>query len=369
MPIDRAFTLPGIGLVVTGTIAAGSGGAGRSAVAQPAGRTRAGPWIARPQPSHRDRRRRRALRGQHRRFLSGGRASRAAATGSWRRSGTRRRAARPLGARLALRRSAAARRAAGASSPRHDDVVGRVAVLGAGRLRRARPALCRSISSSRSARCTATVRCCATTPPGTPGGRTRRRPVCAAPRAPAAGPARGARRDHRDRPGAGAGCAARGGRCGRAGAIRAGAQSGAERTRSADRRGRISACRAGARSGCGDRGAIGRAGRQDRRRARRLARTQPDALGPSRPALLAQLRGAAPGALEAALDAALAELAAAGRVVREGAIWRLPEHQPRLTRSDERLWERVHPLLAVDGSPPAAGTRTGRGARARSRGG
>jgi selenocysteine-specific elongation factor len=25
----------------------------------------------------------------------------------------------------------------------------------------------------------------------------------------------------------------------------------------------------------------------------------------------------------------------------------LPEHQPRLTRSDERLWERVHPLLAA----------------------
>jgi selenocysteine-specific elongation factor len=70
---------------------------------------------------------------------------------------------------------------------------------------------------------------------------------------------------------------------------------------------------------------------------------QPDALGPSRPALLMQLRGAGP---EAALDAALAELAGAGRVVRQGPLWRLPEHQPRLTRSDERLWERLHPLLA-----------------------
>ncbi len=72
--------------------------------------------------------------------------------------------------------------------------------------------------------------------------------------------------------------------------------------------------------------------------------TQPDALGPSRPALIMQLRAAAPGA---ALDAALVELAGAGRVVRQGPIWRLPEHQPRLTRSDERLWERLHPLLAA----------------------
>jgi selenocysteine-specific elongation factor len=77
---------------------------------------------------------------------------------------------------------------------------------------------------------------------------------------------------------------------------------------------------------------------------------QPDALGPSRPALIRQLRAAAP---EAALEAALAELAGAGRVVRQGPIWRLPEHQPRLTRSDERLWERLHPLLAAaDLRPP-----------------
>src|SRR5439155_10847718 len=73
-------------------------------------------------------------------------------------------------------------------------------------------------------------------------------------------------------------------------------------------------------------------------------RAQPDALGPSRPVLITQLRGAAP---EAALEAALDALAGAGRVVRQGPIWRLPEHQPRLTRSDERLWERVHPLLAA----------------------
>jgi selenocysteine-specific elongation factor len=71
---------------------------------------------------------------------------------------------------------------------------------------------------------------------------------------------------------------------------------------------------------------------------------QPDALGPGRPALITQLRGSGP---EAVLDAALAELAGAGRVVRQGPIWSLPEHQPRLTRSDERLWERICPLLAA----------------------
>ncbi len=73
-------------------------------------------------------------------------------------------------------------------------------------------------------------------------------------------------------------------------------------------------------------------------------RAQPDTLGPTRAALFRRLRGEAP---DAALDAALAEIASAGRVVRDGAVLRLPEHQPRLTRDDERLWERVRPLLAA----------------------
>ena len=71
---------------------------------------------------------------------------------------------------------------------------------------------------------------------------------------------------------------------------------------------------------------------------------QPEALGPPRGALFARLRGAAP---EPALDAALVALIAAGRVVRDGAVLRLPGHEPRLTRDDERLWERVRPLLAA----------------------
>jgi selenocysteine-specific elongation factor len=75
---------------------------------------------------------------------------------------------------------------------------------------------------------------------------------------------------------------------------------------------------------------------------------QPDALGPARPALLAHLRVAP----ESALEAALAELVSSGRIVREGPVWRLPEHQPRLTRADERLWERVRPLLDVEDLRP-----------------
>src|SRR4029077_4582134 len=68
----------------------------------------------------------------------------------------------------------------------------------------------------------------------------------------------------------------------------------------------------------------------------------PDTLGPTRPALLAQLRRLAP---EVALDGALSDLAASGQAVREGPVWRLREHRPRLTPGDERLWERVRPLL------------------------
>jgi len=76
---------------------------------------------------------------------------------------------------------------------------------------------------------------------------------------------------------------------------------------------------------------------------------QPDALGPTGPALLAQLRAVAP---EAALEAALSALAAAGRAAREGGVWHLPEHRPRLTAADERLWERIRPLLEVEDLRP-----------------
>jgi selenocysteine-specific elongation factor len=78
-------------------------------------------------------------------------------------------------------------------------------------------------------------------------------------------------------------------------------------------------------------------------------RTQPDTLGPTGPALAARLRGAAP---EAAVEAALAQLAAAGRAVREGGMWRLATHRPRLAAGDEKLWQRLRPLLAEGGLRP-----------------
>jgi selenocysteine-specific elongation factor len=78
-------------------------------------------------------------------------------------------------------------------------------------------------------------------------------------------------------------------------------------------------------------------------------RAEPDALGIPRAALIRQLRGVTP---EAVLDAALAAAIDAGRIVRDGSVMRLPVHQPRLGRDDERLWQRIEPLLAVDDLRP-----------------
>jgi selenocysteine-specific elongation factor len=78
-------------------------------------------------------------------------------------------------------------------------------------------------------------------------------------------------------------------------------------------------------------------------------RAQPDMLGPTGPALMAQLRGAAP---EAALAAALLRLAESDRAVREGGMWRLAEHRPRLRIADEKLWQRLRPLIAEGGLRP-----------------
>jgi selenocysteine-specific elongation factor len=78
-------------------------------------------------------------------------------------------------------------------------------------------------------------------------------------------------------------------------------------------------------------------------------RERPDALGPPRPALVEKSRGSVP---EAAVDEALGRLAATGRVMRQGGLWHLPEHRPRLDRADEKLWTQVRPLLAAAGLRP-----------------
>jgi selenocysteine-specific elongation factor len=55
---------------------------------------------------------------------------------------------------------------------------------------------------------------------------------------------------------------------------------------------------------------------------------------------------------EPALEAALAMLVEAGRVVRDGTALRLREHEARLSREDERLWAQLKPLLEADDLRP-----------------
>jgi selenocysteine-specific elongation factor len=79
-------------------------------------------------------------------------------------------------------------------------------------------------------------------------------------------------------------------------------------------------------------------------------RAETDTLGLPPAALLRRLRGVAP---EPVLDGALAAAIATGTIVRDRVVLRLPSHQPRLTREDERLWRKVEELLAVpDLRPP-----------------
>jgi selenocysteine-specific elongation factor len=81
-----------------------------------------------------------------------------------------------------------------------------------------------------------------------------------------------------------------------------------------------------------------------------IHRAEADALGAPQPVLRRRLRAAAP---EPVLDAALAEAITAGRIIRDGTLLRLSSHQPRLSREDERLWQRIEKLLAVpDLRPP-----------------
>lgn len=75
---------------------------------------------------------------------------------------------------------------------------------------------------------------------------------------------------------------------------------------------------------------------------------QPEAIGPRPAELRPALAGHALDALPAAIDA----LVRAGRLVREGPSLRLPDHRLRLSAQDEALWEQVSALLATDGGRP-----------------
>ncbi len=75
----------------------------------------------------------------------------------------------------------------------------------------------------------------------------------------------------------------------------------------------------------------------------------PDRIGPDKAALLA---GAAAWPVETA-EAVLLELVAAGQILRGDAAWRLPDHNPTLAPSDEAHWTRIAALLvAADTRPP-----------------
>lgn len=75
----------------------------------------------------------------------------------------------------------------------------------------------------------------------------------------------------------------------------------------------------------------------------------PDTAGPRKAELLRDA-----GRPEAAdvLEAALFDLVAAGRVTREQAVLRLPEHRPRLAAKDEAMWQRIAALLEAGGLRP-----------------
>ena len=78
-------------------------------------------------------------------------------------------------------------------------------------------------------------------------------------------------------------------------------------------------------------------------------RAQPDTLGPYRPGAggATARRGAGSGA-----RCGPPRLAESGRAMREGGMWRLAEHRPRLGMADEKLWRRLRPLIAEGGLRP-----------------
>ncbi len=75
----------------------------------------------------------------------------------------------------------------------------------------------------------------------------------------------------------------------------------------------------------------------------------PDSVGPTETALRRALP--APAAAEV-VAAALLELTRAGAVVRDGVSLRLPDHRPSLTPAEAKLWQRIEPLLQEGGLRP-----------------
>ena len=301
MPIDRAFTLPGIGLVVTGTVAAGTVTVGERLIDQPARyrRARARAAFAKPPGRRVPPPASVAPSISPARFRRG--ASPAAAIGSWRPSGTRRRGGSIswCGCRASPRRrcatgcrsiSISARPTSSAASPCSAGARSRPGESGFVQVDFEQPIGAlhgdRAVLRDHAARHTL-------------GRRTGRRPVPAAARPPAAGAARRSRSDRRSRSGAGAlrrlleveGLVA-------LPDFALARNLAPAELDCADRRRRISARRDRARTGCGYRRTVGRLVRQYRCSARGIARgtarrARPDPAGPARSAAR---RGAGGGA-------------------------------------------------------------------------
>ncbi len=76
---------------------------------------------------------------------------------------------------------------------------------------------------------------------------------------------------------------------------------------------------------------------------------QPERAGPD----VRALRAAMPVQVEpAALEALLEGLRAEGRLGRRGPLWHLAEHAPKVRPEDARLWAEARPLLEAEGRPP-----------------
>ena len=163
LPIDRAFSLPGIGLVVTGTAAAGEVAVGDRFMLSPRGvEIRVRGIHAHNRPIERARAGERVALNLAGNFPEGGEPRR----GDWVVDPALHKPVGRIDLGITVSRAAPGPLRDGLPVHFHlgtEDMVGRLAVLGARASRRARAALCSSISNTRSRRCGATARSSATT--------------------------------------------------------------------------------------------------------------------------------------------------------------------------------------------------------------
>jgi len=71
----------------------------------------------------------------------------------------------------------------------------------------------------------------------------------------------------------------------------------------------------------------------------------PDRLGPGKPALLGAPLAGAPACPAEVSEAVLRSLLDQGRILQQDAVFHLPDHAPQLAETDQRLWDRLAPIL------------------------